>query len=236
MNDRGLISEEVSATKRKPKLEEPRSQTRYQKIGGALLFVAGVIIYMGIITAEALYPAAYNTAQNEISDLGATRPPDSVILQPSATIFDVTMIVTGLMIIGGAYCVHRVFKRGAVTVPLALLGIGALGVGIFPGNHAVMHPIFAMLTFIAGGLAAILAYKVEAQPMRYISVALGGIALLTLLLAIFLGEAGLIGVLGDGGTERWVAYPVVLWLVGFGGYLLGLSPQRQTQPRWTDRP
>ena len=26
--------------------------------------------------------------------------------------------------------------------------------------------------------------------------------------------------LGDGGIERWVAYPVVLWLVAFGGNLM----------------
>jgi hypothetical protein len=29
-----------------------------------------------------------------------------------------------------------------------------------------------------------------------------------------------IPIIGDGGTERWVAYPVVLWLVGIGGYML----------------
>jgi type IV secretory pathway TrbD component len=27
--------------------------------------------------------------------------------------------------------------------------------------------------------------------------------------------------LGLGGLERWIAYPVVLWLMGLGGYLLG---------------
>ena len=31
----------------------------------------------------------------------------------------------------------------------------------------------------------------------------------------------LVDELGDGGIERWVAYPVVLWLVAFGGYLAG---------------
>ena len=43
---------------------------------------------MGIITAEALYPGTFSTGANEISDLGGTRPPNSVILQPSATIFN----------------------------------------------------------------------------------------------------------------------------------------------------
>lgn len=224
-------SKTASVSNWKPRVENgsnpeqgSRLFIRYQNIGGALLFVAGSMILMGIITAEALYPAAYGTGQNEISDLGATRPPNSVILQPSAAIFDSTMIVTGTMIVCGAYFVHRAFSTAAVTVPLALLGIGALGVGIFPGNYAVIHPIFAMLTFVSGGAAAILACKVETAPLSYISVLLGGISLLSLLLAVILGEGGLLGVLGAGGVERWVAYPVVLWLVGFGGYLMGHSP------------
>jgi hypothetical protein len=77
------------------------------KLAGALLFTAGAGILMGIITAEALYPAAYSTFENTISDLGATRPPDSVVLQPSAAIFDITMLVTGAMIVVAAWLVHR---------------------------------------------------------------------------------------------------------------------------------
>jgi hypothetical protein len=34
---------------------------------------------------------------------------------------------------------------------------------------------------------------------------------------------GPVAILGIGGLERWVAYPVALWVTGFGGYLLGFS-------------
>ena len=83
-----------------------------------------------------------------------------MILQPSATIFDVSMIVAGLAIVAGAFFVHRAFARKAVTIPLALFGIGALGVGVFPGNHLAPHQLFAMTAFISGGVAAVLAAKV----------------------------------------------------------------------------
>jgi fumarate reductase subunit D len=33
---------------------------------------------------------------------------------------------------------------------------------------------------------------------------------------------------GRGGVERFVAYPVLLWIIGFGGYLMGASENRQT--------
>jgi hypothetical protein len=37
---------------------------------------------------EALYPGTYTTHDNTVSQLGATEPADSVVLQPSAAIFD----------------------------------------------------------------------------------------------------------------------------------------------------
>jgi hypothetical protein len=48
------------------------------------------------------------------------------------------------------------------------------------------------------------------------------LAFLGLISLIFLFFSGMfIPVLGDGGTERFVAYPVVIWAIGFGGYLTG---------------
>ena len=97
------------------------------RLGGALLTIAGVTILMGIITAEALYPDAYTTGGNEISDLGGTRPPNSLIFQPSAMIFDLSMAAIGILVIAGSWFVHRVFGRRSVTIPMTVLGIGALG-------------------------------------------------------------------------------------------------------------
>jgi len=56
------------------------------RLGGAFLFVAGGTILMGIITAEALYPGTFSTGANEISDLGGTRPPEGIVLQPGKTV------------------------------------------------------------------------------------------------------------------------------------------------------
>jgi hypothetical protein len=86
------------------------------------------------------------------------------VLQPSAAIFDITMLVTGAMIIAAAWLVHRAFRRRAV---------------------------------------------------------LGTITLASLVLGSFFLEWGPVAELGEGGIERWVAYPAVLWLTVFGGYLMG---------------
>lgn len=191
------------------------------QIGGALLFVAGAIILLGIITAEALYPAPYSTGGNAISDLGGSEPPASVVLQPSATIFDVSMVVVGLLVLVGSVLVHRAFGRWSVTIPLALLGAGALGVGLFPGDTGTPHALFAMLTFVAGGIAAITTGLLVRGPYRYLSIGLGAIALLTLGSYFILGESSPMMRLGVGGLERWIVYPIVLWVIGFGAWMNG---------------
>ncbi len=77
----------------------------------------------------------------------------------------------------------------------------------------------AMLTFLSGGFCAIISYKVVALPFKYISILFGSVALITWFLAVF-ASGLLLSSIGIGGIERWVAYPIMLWLVGFGGYLM----------------
>lgn len=215
----------IATTRRREKqirMPAQRSATsqRYQRPAGALLASAGAIALMAIITAEALYPAVYDTTANTISDLGATLPPDSVVRQPSAMIFDVAMIVIGLMIMAGAALLQRALGRKALTVMLGLFGLGAFGVGVFPGNHLAPHQLFAMTAFISGGTAAVIAAGVLPSPIRQLSVALGVVSLVSFLLAMFLLEWSPVEELGEGGIERWIVYPVILWLAMFGGALM----------------
>ena len=42
--------------------------------------------------------------------------------------------------------------------------------------------------------------------------------------------AAAFGPIGHGGTERMIVYPVMLWLVAFGGYLLGESDHGTVSP------
>lgn len=190
------------------------------RLAGLLLAVAGIGVFMGIITAEALYPAQYSTGVSMISDLGGSEPPNSVVLEPSATIFNSVMTVGGATILVGTLCCWMAARRRVIAVPLALLGIGALGVGIFPGDTGTVHAVFAQLTFIAGGVAAILSALVVGSPLRYLAVVLGAVPLVNLSLYIALQDDWFVSGLGPGGLERWIAYPIVFWLVVFGGYLM----------------
>jgi hypothetical membrane protein len=84
---------------------------------------AAFIVLMGIITGEALYPG-YHTGEMDISDLAWE--------EPSATIFNVTMIVGGIMYSLTAILLRRAGLPRSVTVPAFLMGVGGAGVGFFP--------------------------------------------------------------------------------------------------------
>lgn len=196
-------------------------QKRHLRFAGVLLVLVGIVSFMGIITAEATYPG-YSTADNMISDLGGTVPPDSIVLEPASTIFNATMVVCGLMLLGGVYLLHKLYRRPLFTVFFMLFGIGALGVGVFPGDTGDPHALAAMTTFLCGSIAAMAAYVIEEGPLRFLSVALGAVSLAALLLYVIVGESSHpLGTLGVGGIERWVAYPLILWVLALGGYLLG---------------
>jgi len=62
---------------------------------------------------------------------------------------------------------------------------------------------------------------VLSAPLKYIAVALGAIPLVNLAAYIVLQDSWFVSGLGLGGLERWIAYPIILWLTVFGGYLLG---------------
>jgi hypothetical membrane protein len=189
------------------------------KLAGALLFLAGSIAFLGIITAEAFYPIEYTTFKNEISDLGATRPPNSLIFQPSATLFNTSMFTAGIFILVSAFLQQKLFKKLLFTIPFGLFGLGLVGVGIFPGNIDPYHGLSSMLVFLSGGIAAITAFKIVLAPFKYFGIMLGSIALTAWFLAMFFPSI-LFSSIGMGGTERWVAYPILLWLTGLGGYLM----------------
>ena len=48
------------------------------------------------------------------------------------------MTLIGVPLMSGSWFVHRAFGRRAVSIPIAVLGIGALGVGPFPGTPALL--------------------------------------------------------------------------------------------------
>jgi hypothetical membrane protein len=193
---------------------------RLAAIAGILYSSAGFVLLMGIITAETKYPIFrhYSTRQ-EISSLGGTEPPHGLVTQPSAMIFDTTMLITGVLLLAGAFVLWRLYRNRILTVVSTLFGAGAFLVGIFPGN-TTPHPLVALIAFVFAPLTAIAAFRVTSGPFRFMSL-FAGLLSLAALIAGELGDNSLfVKSIGIGGTERWQVFPIILWLAFFGGYLL----------------
>lgn len=179
------------------------------KVAGTLLFLGAVQFLIVLVVAEALYPN-YSVSLNYISDLG---------VGSTALIFNSSVFLLGLLVVAGAYFIREAFKSNFLFIALILTGIGAMMVGLFPETAGVMHTIASLITFLFGGLAAIVSYRVEKPPFSYLSVVLGALGLV----GLGLFASGNYLSLGVGGMERMIAHPVLLWAVGFGGHLVSHS-------------
>ena len=186
-----------------------------RKLAGILIFIASLQFVLAMTISEALYPD-YSVSKNYISDLGDYSKANSV-----AYIFNSSVFLLGLLILVAAYFIQRAFNYKVFSFCLILTGIGAMGVGLFPENFAVpyLHMIVSFITFFFGAISAIVSYKLQKSPLSYLAVVLGLLSLISLALfrlGIYLG-------LGVGGMERMIAYPTLLWALGFGGHLIGSS-------------
>jgi hypothetical membrane protein len=186
-----------------------------RRLAGVFAFTGGVQCLIGIVVAEDLYPG-YSVSMNYISDLGATCRTTCVIEQPASAVFDSTVILLGLFVIAGSYFLYRSSKRRLLPSLLILSAIGSIGVGVFPETTGIFHVIASLIVFLFGGLSALASYQILESPINYLALALGALTLL----ALVLFSSGYYLGMGPGGMERMIAYPALLWLVGFGAFLM----------------
>jgi hypothetical membrane protein len=161
-----------------------------------------------MLVAECLY-SDYSVSKKVISDLGK-------LGAVSAPVFNASVFVLGLTIVAGAYFLRQMIQNKVFLSLLVLCGIGAMGVGIFPEDFETVHLAVSLMAFLFGALSAIASFKFQKPPLSYFAVILGSISLAALILfglKIYLS-------LGIGGMERMIAYPILLWAIGFGGHLI----------------
>jgi len=185
---------------------------------------------MAITFAETQYPD-YNIGQNTLSELGGSMPP----VEPSATVFNTSVIILGILTIISVYLILKSGGCRLFSSCLLISAIGAIGVGLFPIYTGNAHDYFTFITFFFGSLAVIFSYRLGINiPMVIISMILGLIPLIIIIWNIFTGfQNSMIFYLGMGGTERFVAYPVLLYLAVLGGYLTSRG-QDWVRIRFTD--
>ena len=130
------------------------------------------------------------------------------------------MAVAGVLVLAATALLRHLARRSLV-IALAVFGTGLIGIAVFPGDVATWHPLFAMACFVGGSIAAILSRTLLDRPLRAFAVVLGSVALAATVLGLdFFADLGPQAAIGIGGVERWIAYPVLLWMVLFGAALM----------------
>jgi hypothetical membrane protein len=183
------------------------------KVAGMLFFIAATQFVLGLIVAEALYPG-YSISNNYISDLG---------VGPSSMVFNVSIFILGLLSLIGTYFFQRAFNLKSITILLTITAIAAMGVGIFTENSGTMHMFTSFFVFLFGGLSAIFSSRLMKHPFSIIGILLGLMSLLALILYIGNFYFGL----GVGGMERMIVYPILIWMIGFGGFLIAFPKNHE---------
>lgn len=184
---------------------------RKVELAGVLLCTGNIQFFLLMTIAAALYPG-YTIGTNYISDLG---------VGPTSVIFNGSIILLGICTLCAAILLFHHTPSWLFSSVLGLAGFAAVLVGVLPGDLGVFHVIAAATTFLVGAIAAITAYHVVKPPFCYVGIILGLISL-----ACFVLFAGsMFFSIGPGGMERLIAYPVILWGVAFGGYLMEFSGQ-----------
>jgi hypothetical membrane protein len=174
-------------------------------LAGTLVFIGTASFLFGTILSEIFYPGYQVTSV--ISDLG---------VGPTGWLFNSSIFICGIFLIIGAYLLLNIGTNRYFSVLLGLAGLGAVMIGLIPETAGFPHVIAALLAFVFGGLDAVTGYYVFRGPFSIISPALGIMALIA---TLFL-SSGLYFGLGIGGMERMIVYPLIIWGLGAGAYLM----------------
>jgi hypothetical membrane protein len=203
-----------------------------------VLFLFGSVLFLLLTTAsESIYPN-FSLRTNAISDLAAVGT-STMIVEETA------ILGLGVCWTLGAYYLFQSTGRSKRMVLNVLPGVGFLLAGLSPENvNVVIHSIGGLFAFPFGAVAAMLSYRMIRPQYKYFSIALGMVSLASTLI-IFIGGQ-LVGpcgscpgnvpgytqrleelVLGLGGWESMIIYPLLVWLIGFGSYLLASGNLRE---------
>jgi hypothetical membrane protein len=182
-------------------------------LAGVLFVIAGTAFITVTMLAASIAPG-YDDHDGNISDLG--------VLDATALLFNASLVAIGLLNAVGGWLAFGASRHARLVAIYVLAGIGAIGAGIFPLDTGTIHAVFALIAFVLFNVEALATAAVmRGTFIRPVS-ALAGLVGLVFVAIMLVGDGGnpdIFGAIGHGGAERMIAYPVMLWLVAFGGHL-----------------
>jgi len=191
-----------------------KTTTGVRQLAGLCFLVLAAQFMTVIMLAAAMVPD-YDFNAAAISDLG--------VFAETSLLFNASLFVVGVLNVLGGYAFYRYHGKRWLFATFAIAGVGAIGTALFPLNVSDVHGLFALVAFLFFNLQAIGTATHLDGAMQALSIVAGlfGLAFVVVMAIGDGGNTAVFGPIGHGGTERMIIYPVMLWMVAFGGYLLG---------------
>lgn len=199
---------------------------------GPSVFILATFYFLAQVVVGWVWSPPYSFVNNTISDLGNSSCGiygTSRVCSPRWLLMDVAFIFLGVVMAAGSLFIYQEFnyldrkdpdRRAACAgfVCLAVGGVGAMLVGIFPENTVgLLHAIGAGVAIGVGNLGILLLGLVLTLP-EGLRTFMRLFAVLSMTAAICFASNKYFG-LGAGGMERIAAYPESVWLIVFGMYI-----------------
>jgi hypothetical membrane protein len=194
--------------------EQSQATTNSLAVAGLLFIVIGAAFLTVTMLAASIAPA-YDFSGGAISDLG--------VIDETALLFNALLVLIGALNAAGGYLLYTWHRQRWLLAIYLFGGVGAVGAGLMPLDSGGMHSLFALLGFLCFNLEAVGTGLAIRGPMRAVSL-VAGAAGLVFVGVMIVGDGGnpaVFGSIGHGGAERMIVYPAMLWLLAFGGYLMG---------------
>lgn len=178
--------------------------------------ISGLLAMLAVTSAQAIYPT-FVTRNDAISTLGGAGTPTEFF-------WNTVLVIVGVLWIWSTYSLFRSRNKKIGSIAFYPAAVGFILVGISPWNQfPLTHYLGAQLAFFFGALSCLVGSRIVSGAASKISVFAGVFSLA----AYFSGYFGSDNILGPGGIERMIYYPILLWAIVFGGYLIGVTSTTQ---------
>ncbi|MGY1709559.1 DUF998 domain-containing protein [Geodermatophilus sp. SYSU D00758] len=199
------------------------SASRYRWGAAAWLLTLQFFVVETVVQLQLDLP--YSRADDLVSTLGSG-------LSPAAWLMNASFVLQGVLIGAGTVLLRPLLLGAGGRIAPAFLAAAAVGVavvGLVPQDgRAAVHEAGAGLYLVGGALALLaLAYAVRPRS-EALGTALAVLGLLGAAATVFF-VAGVVSLLGEGGTERVAAYVLPVGLALAGALLPRLRDTRRPQ-------
>lgn len=208
---------------------------------GALCWLMSVEFFAAQFIAHLASPE-HNLFLYDISLLGisncgifsvATSGSTDVVCSPLHLVFNTGIVLQGVLIILGVWLTRHIWPTDRMTSTglflLALGGIGAMVVGVFPvDDHMLAHILGAVTAIAAPGLGLLLLARTLWTRTPAFARWTGFVGVVVLLGGLGHALGGI--PFGRGTMERLAVWPQTLWFIGAGSMLLNAL----REPLWRE--